>query len=127
MRQQEERLAARAVAAEADVDGAATGFGFDDLGFEAELGERRRDVAGGQQLAVGQVGRRGSDRRDADQVAQVVDERVDREGPGGSLDRARRGGDRRHRGALPVAMVSAMPMMNPPNMSAATIARRSLP
>ena len=127
VRQQQERLAAAAVSAQSRVDGAATGFGFDDLRFEPDLDEKSGDPARHAELAVGCVGRRRVDRRDPDQIAEVIDERADGERPGGSLDRARRGGRSRHRGALPAAMVRAMPMMKPPNISAATIATRSLP
>ena len=52
MRQQQERLAARPVAAQAGVDRAATRDGLDDLRLEAEPAQALVEVAGDAGLAV---------------------------------------------------------------------------
>ncbi len=127
VRQEEQWIAAGAIAAQADVHRAATRVRFDDLGLEAGLGQPGRDEACDAQLPVRGVGWRRIDRWDPDELAERLHETLGRERPGRTGDRARRGGDRTHRGALPVAMVSATPMMKPPNMSAATMATSSLP
>ena len=53
VRQQQQRLAARPVAAQPDVDRAATGHGLDDLGPQARPRAGAGDVARRAQLAVG--------------------------------------------------------------------------
>ena len=56
MRQEEERLAAGAVAAQAGVDRAATGYGLDDLRLEAGRGQHAGDEPRRVELAVRGVG-----------------------------------------------------------------------
>ena len=53
VREQQERLAAAAVAAQADMDGAAPGRRLDDLGFEPGVQQGGRDPARGEELAIG--------------------------------------------------------------------------
>ena len=127
MREQEQRIAARAVAAQPGVDGAPAGDRFDDLGLEAGRLEQRREVARHPRLAVEGIGGRRIDRRDPDHRPEGLDELVDGLCPGrlGNLPRRRHGAE--GHGALPNASASAMPMTKPPNISARTIQSSSLP
>ena len=117
VRQQQERVAAGAVAAQPGVDGAASGDRLDDLGLEAGRGQDRGDPARRDELAVGRVGRRRVDRRDPDEVAQGLDELVDGPGPARLDGPRRRRGAHRH-GTVPTAMTIAIPMTNPPKIRA---------
>ena len=95
--QQQERVAAGAVAAQPDVDRAATGDRLDDLRLEAEVGQAVREIARDARLAVGADGRWRVDRRDPDEVAEGLDEA----GVGGVPGRRRDGVRRsRHRGRV---------------------------
>ena len=127
MREQEQRISARAVATQAGVDGAPAWDRFDDLWLEPGRLEQRREVAGHPRLAVEGIRGRRIDRRDPDHGPEGLDQLVDGLGPGrlGNLPR-RRHGAKRH-GALPNASARAMPMTKPPNISARTIQSSNLP
>ena len=127
MGQQEQRLAARPVAAQAGVDGAASGLRFDDLGLEAGRGQHPAIRWAATSSPSGASGGGGLIDRMRMRSRKRRDGLVDRDRPGGRVDPARRRGDRRHRGVLPVAIVSATPMMKPPNIRAKTMASSSLP
>ena len=127
VREEEQRVAAAAIAVEADVDRAAPRLGFDHLRLEARRHEHRLDASRRHQLSVGRIRRRWVDRPDPDELADGLDKLLRGDGPGRLVDLMRRSDGAHQRGALPVAMVRAMPMTKPPNMSAATIATSNLP
>ena len=119
VREQQQRLAARAVAAEADVDGPATGHGLEDLGHQPGRDQAAGDVPRREQLAVGRGRVHGVDRRDPDERPKRVDERVVGGGPVLGRDLAGRAG--RHGRHTPNASAMAMPITNPATMMIATI------
>ena len=94
--EQEERIAAGAVAAEAGDDAAATGDGLEDLGLEAVAAEGVGEIPRGVELGARRVRR--VDRRDADQVAEERDELLVRGLPRRRVDGLRREGDVRRAG-----------------------------
>ena len=126
VREQQDRLATGPVAAQPDVDRAATGHGLDDLGLQPFGRQLVGDVPRDDELLVraGRVGR--IDRGDADEVAQRRDERLVGGGPGRVAQLARRGGgDPVHEAADARAMIS--PTTNPPRISTMTIQSSSRP
>ena len=139
VREQEERVAAAAVAVEAGDDRAASRGRLEDLGRHARVAEQVGHEPGGPQLAVTRLRGR-VDARDPDELAEVVDELVVGAPPVGGGDGVRRpdgaarGGRARDRAvgrrhgqpADPVnpSTNPMIPITNPPTTMTRTIARR---
>ena len=111
VRQQEERFAARAVAPEANVHGAATGDRLHDFGAQTNVIEGARDVPRRPKLTVARRRWR-VHRWDPDQVAERLDELVSRVRPVVRRDGVRRPGGGRHE-PDPVMRLAMMPRTNP--------------
>ena len=127
MGQEQERIPAGPVAAKAGVDRAAAGDRLDDLRCQARVPQEAGDVPGRDQLAVRGLGGRRVDRTDPDQVPEGLDGRAwaaSQVVPSSSRDGAV--ASRRH--AAPASRtLRTTPMMNPPRISPATMARSKRP
>ena len=126
--EEEQRIAAGAVAAQPRVDRSAPGLRLDDLGLEAGFGEHRRDPPGGDR-ARRPVPSGGGGLIDGMRISSrsvsTTSSTASAQATSSSVPRRRRG-VHRHR-TFPVATAIASPITNPPNMSATTMATSSFP
>ena len=126
VREQQERLAACAVAAQPHVDRPAPGHGLDDLRPETLGLEQARDVARRGKFLVRAIRGGRVDRRDPDEVAERRDERIVGRRPCRVVEPSGWRGDGPGHAPEPMSARTA-PTMNPPRISTRTMPSRSRP